>query len=174
MPHISIQSFVDLCKGSASELSLDQLHRALLGMKSIYALLGGNFDELQSLYDTYTPYVACFLSEMTNALLRLAAHVVSWLTGATLRPPTAYLASVPVSLPLIGLTQLMQYLVTCRVARVSPGEMREKLKGAVVVAASTSIESYFEQSRKGMKWLFYCGYRGQQAFTVFALEPGIV
>ena len=25
-----------------------------------------------------------------------------------------------------------------------------------------------------MKWLFYCGYRGQQAFPVLALEPSIV
>lgn len=169
---------------------------------SIYALFGGQgtnevyFDELQSLYDTYTPYVASFLSEMTKVLLPLAASlesstyythgldVVSWLAGATPRPPTAYLASVPVSLPLIGLTQLTQYLVTCRAVRLSPGEMRKKLQGAtghsqgvvsaVVVAASTSFESYFEESRKGMKWLFYCGYRGQQAFPVLALEPSIV
>ena len=169
---------------------------------SIYALFGGQgtnevyFDELQSLYDTYTPYVASFLSDMTKALTPLTAglesstyythglDVVSWLTGAAPRPPTAYLASVPVSLPLIGLTQLTQYLITCRVARLSPGEMREKLQGAtghsqgvvsaVVIAASTSLESYFEQSRKGMKWLFYCGYRGQQAFPVLALEPSIV
>ncbi|KZT67951.1 hypothetical protein DAEQUDRAFT_367722 [Daedalea quercina L-15889] len=169
---------------------------------SIYALFGGQgtnevyFDELQSLYDTYTPYVSSFLAEMTKVLLPLAGglesstyythglDVMSWLTGVTARPPTAYLASVPVSLPLIGLTQLTQYLVTCRVARLSPGEMREKLQGAtghsqgivsaVVVAASTSLESYFAECKKGMKWLFFCGYRGQQAFPVLALEPSIV
>ncbi|KZT01368.1 fatty acid synthase [Laetiporus sulphureus 93-53] len=170
---------------------------------SVYAIFGGQgtnevyFDELQNLYDTYKPFVASFISEMTrDVLLPLTAElesttyythgldVLSWLTGATARPPTTYLASIPASLPLIGLTQLTQYLIVCRVARLSPEEMRAHLHGAtghsqglisaVVIAASTTFESFFANVQKALRWLFFCGLRGQQAFPVLALEPSIV
>ncbi|KAI0950742.1 hypothetical protein AcW1_007973 [Taiwanofungus camphoratus] len=168
---------------------------------SIYAIFGGQgtnevyFDELQNLYDVYKPFVASFLAEMTQILVPLALEsestyyshsldVISWLTNLTSRPPISYLASIPVSLPLIGLTQLTQYLVVCRVARLSPGELRDRLHGAtghsqgivsaVTISASTSLESFFENSAKALKWLFFCGYRGQQAFPVLALEPSMI
>lgn len=170
---------------------------------SIYAIFGGQgtnevyFDELQNLYDTYTPYVAPFITSLTEeVLLPLAAEygpttyyahgldVLSWLTGARPRPPTAYLASIPVSFPLIGLTQLTQYLVVCRTTGLTPAEMRSRLAGAtghsqglvsaVVVAAATTVSTFVSESLKAMKWLFYCGYRGQEAFPVLALEPSIV
>ncbi|PCH42040.1 fatty acid synthase [Wolfiporia cocos MD-104 SS10] len=170
---------------------------------SIYAIFGGQgtnevyFDELQNLYDTYKPYVASFITAVTQQVLlpleeasqsnTYYAHgldVISWLSGAKERPPTAYLASIPVSFPIIGLTQLTQYLVVCRAARLTPGEMRARLDGAtghsqglvsaVVIAAATTLESFFEHSQRAIKWLFWCGQRGQRAFPVLALEPSIV
>jgi fatty acid synthase subunit alpha len=56
---------------------------------------------------------------------------VSWLSGATARPAVPYLASVPNSFPLIGLTQLVQYLVVCHVAGVTLGQLRSQLSGAM-------------------------------------------
>ncbi|OBZ72637.1 Fatty acid synthase subunit beta [Grifola frondosa] len=179
------------------------LSAAAQGDASIYALFGGQgtnevyFDELQTLYDIYKPYVASFLTTITREVLvpLVAASeatsyythgldVVSWLSGASPRPPTAYLASVPVSLPLIGLTQLTQYLVICQVSKLSPGELRSRLQGAtghsqgivsaVCIAASTTFESFVDNSRKALRWLFFCGLRGQQAFPVLALEPSMV
>ncbi|KAF7312560.1 Fatty acid synthase subunit alpha [Mycena indigotica] len=170
---------------------------------SVFALFGGQgtnevyFDELQSLYDIYQPFVAQFIEIVTkDALIPLAAaqnstfhytfglDVVSWLSGASPRPSTAYLASVPVSFPLIGLTQLVQYLVACNVAGLTPGEYRDTLAGAtghsqgivsaVAISASTSFESFTANGLKAIKWLFFSGLRGQQAFPVVALEPGIV
>ena len=179
------------------------LSASVAGKASIFALFGGQgtnevyFDELQNLYDTYKPFVAPFVKTITeDILVPLAedeeeytyyAHgldVLSWLSGATPRPSVSYLASVPVSFPLIGLTQLVQYLVVCHVADLTPGELRARIAGAtghsqgivsaVAIAASDSFEDFYENSRKAVKWLFYSGLRGQEAFPVTALEPSIV
>lgn len=173
------------------------------GDASLYALFGGQgpnevyFDELQALYDTYKPYVASFIETISREVLVPLAKeneettyythgldVQSWLSGAVSRPPISYLASVPISLPLIGLTQLTQYLIISRVAGICPGELRSLFAGAtghsqglvsaVAIAASSSIESFFENSKKAAKWLFFCSLRGQQYFPLLALEPTII
>ncbi|KAI0749711.1 fatty acid synthase [Daedaleopsis nitida] len=172
------------------------LSAATRGDASIYALFGGQgtnevyFDELQILYDIYKPYVSPFLSTITKdeseeeSLYTHGLDVISWLSGASPRPPVAYLASIPVSFPLIALTQLTQFLVICRVARLTPGDLRSQLHGAtghsqglvsaLAIAASTTFESFYENTSKSVKWSFYSGLRGQQAFPVLALEPSIV
>jgi len=170
---------------------------------SIYALFGGQgtnevyFDELQALHDTYKPYVSDLITSITNEILvplvlsreacsfyNYGMDVASWLSGTSPRPPVAYLASIPVSLPLIGLTQLVQYLVICRVSGFTPGELRDHIAGAtghsqgvvsaIAISASTSFESFDINAKKALRWLFFCGMRGQEAFPVLALEPGIV
>ena len=173
------------------------------GDASLYALFGGQgpnevyFDELQSLYDIYKPYVADFIEVISREVLVPLAkeseettyythglNVHSWLSGATSPPPTSYLASVPISLPLIGLTQLTQYLIISRVAAICPGELRTLFAGAtghsqglvsaVAIAASSSLESFLENSKKSAKWLFFCSLRGPQYFPLLALEPTII
>ena len=179
------------------------LQAAEKGEAGIYALFGGQgtnevyMDELQGLYDTYTPYVAPFVTVMVNTVLvPLAADwesvnyygygldVLSWLSGASPRPPVAYLASIPISYPLIALTQLVQYLIVCRVANLTPGELRSRLAGttghsqglgsAIAIAASESFESFSENTAKMLKWSFFSSLRGQEFFPVLALEPSIV
>jgi fatty acid synthase subunit alpha len=73
--------------------------------------------------------------------------VFSWPSGAIPRPSIAYLASVPISSPLIGLIQLVRYLVVGRVSGLTPEKLRERITGAtghsqglvsaIVIAAST-------------------------------------
>ncbi|EKM78079.1 hypothetical protein AGABI1DRAFT_61049 [Agaricus bisporus var. burnettii JB137-S8] len=178
------------------------LDAAKSGKASIFALFGGQgtnevyFNELQSLYDIYQPYVTPFLESVLPDLIGLAEDevdssyythgldVVSWLSDATKRPSIAYLASAPLSLPLIGLTQLIQYLVVCRVANLTPGQVRSRIAGAtghsqgilsaVVISASETFDDFTENSRKALRWLFYCGLRGQQAFPPVAVEPSLV
>ena len=177
---------------------------AVLSKKaSIFALFGGQgtnevyFDELQNLYDIYKPFVAPFAQALTeNVLVPLVAEeeastyytfgldVLSWLSGVAARPAVPYLASVPISFPLIGLTQLVQYLVVCHVANLTPGEHRSRNSGAtghsqgivsaVVIAASGTFEEFADNSHKAIKWLFYSGLRGQRAFPVTSVEPSIV
>jgi fatty acid synthase subunit alpha len=122
---------------------------AAKGNASIFALFGGQgtnevyFDELQPIYDIYKPFVAGFLATITNEVLKplAAAHsstpycthgldIISWLPRASPKPSTSYLASVPVSLPLIGPTLLVQYLVACHVTSSTPGSLRSLISGA--------------------------------------------
>ena len=171
---------------------------------SVYALFGGQgtnevyFDELQSLYDIYKPYVAPFLEDSTRVLVPLAKEadhngfafysngldVLAWLNGSISKPSVEYLASIPISFPLIGLTQLTQYLVATRVANLTPGEMRGLLDGAtghsqgivsaVAISASATFEAFTENTAKALKWLFYSGLRGQESFPVVSVESSIV
>ncbi|QRV90063.1 fatty acid synthase subunit beta [Ceratobasidium sp. AG-Ba] len=178
---------------------------AASGDAEIYALFGGQgtnevyFDELKSLYAIYKPYVHDYVAKMTSEILvplsqspdaqKLAYYtygldVLGWLQGTVTTPPIDYLASVPVSLPVIGLTQLVQYLVVCRASALTPGELRDRLKGAtghsqgilsaVVASTSTSLESFSTNSAKALKWLFWVGARGQEAFPTLAVEPNVV
>jgi fatty acid synthase subunit alpha len=169
---------------------------------SIFAIFGGQgtndviLEELQALYDIYTPYVAPFIEEMTKeVLIPLASssptsfysyglNVISWLTGVSTPPPVSYLVAVPVSLPLIGLTQLAQYLVAARVASVTPGDLLSSIAGAtghsqgvvsaVAIAASTTYESFNENAKKALKWLLLAGSRAQTGFPVLSIEPSII
>jgi hypothetical protein len=105
------------------------------------------FDERQNLYDIYKPFLIPFIQTLTEDILaplateEASAHcldVVSWLLGpsAVARPAVPYLASVPISFPLIGLTRLpvVQYLpvIVCHIANLtpSPRELRSRLSGA--------------------------------------------
>ena len=171
------------------------------GDASIYAVFGGQgtnevyFDELQSLYDLYTPYIASFIRAINDELFSPLVHsssfafdhgldVLSWLSGSAPRPPVSYLASVAVSFPLIGLTQLAQYLVTFKVAGLTPGEMLDRLSGAtghsqgivsaVAISASSTYEQFILNSKKALKWLFLAGSRAQVTFPVVSLEPSII
>ncbi|KAF8656258.1 hypothetical protein AX16_002694 [Volvariella volvacea WC 439] len=179
------------------------LASAITGQTSIFALFGGQgindvyFDELQNLHDIYKPLIASFLQTVSaDVLVPLAdaeqdssfythgLDVAAWLSGEQPRPAVPYLASVPISFPLIGLTQLVQYLIVSKVAGLTPGDLRSRLTGAtghsqgivsaVVISASETFEDFTENTRKALKWLFYSGLRGQQAFPLVALEPGIV
>ena len=112
--------------------------------------------------DVLTPLAA---EEEASSHYTFGLDVVSWLSVATARPVPCIvaLASVPISLPLIGLTQLVQYLVVCHVANLTPGELRSWLSGstghpqgivsAVVIAASGAFEELANNSHKAVKWL---------------------
>ena len=179
------------------------LAEALSGRASVFALFGGQginevyFDELQTLFDTYRPFVEPFLRDTVDEVLKPLTStsqdtsfyehgmdVISWLTEATPRPPVAYLASVPVSFPLIGLTQFTQYLVAARVSGLSPAELSARFSGAsghsqglvtaIAISSSKDDASFVDNARKALKWLFFAGLRGQQLFPVLALEPSVV
>lgn len=177
------------------------------GKAQAFAIFGGQgnneiyFNELQALFDTYRPLVEELLQKSTTALQSWADEaatrggfanfyaygldVLSWLQHPSIRPPVEYTASVPLSLPLIGLTQLTQYLVSCRAAGLTPGEMRDRLVAgstghsqgvvsAVVVSASSSVESFYDNAIKALGLLFNIGKRGQETFPTRGIEPALV
>jgi fatty acid synthase subunit alpha len=131
-------------EGTSKLATPSLLAEALSGRASIFALFGGQgineiyFDDLQTLFNAYRPLIEPFLVSIIDEDLRPLASFqgtsfykhslsdISWLTGAV---PLDYFAFVPVSFPLIGLTQFTQYLVAARVSGPSPAELSAHFSG---------------------------------------------
>ncbi|KAK4705985.1 hypothetical protein P7C70_g226, partial [Phenoliferia sp. Uapishka_3] len=186
------------------------LSEAAAGTAELYAVFGGQgmnevyFEELESLYNLYSPLLESFLSLASAHLSSLAAaeqstqlygnslDALSWLKDSSTRPSVPYLASCAVSLPLIGLTQLAQYVVYGKGANLGPRELGASFKGATghsqgVVsacviakeypAASSSSgdawEPFYEHALHGLTVLFQIGLQGSLAFPPLALNPAL-
>lgn len=165
----------------------------------LYAIFGGQgnieeyFDELREVYTTYPSLVEPFVKASATLLEELSRDpraeklyskgldIMRWLRHPESQPDTDYLVSAPVSLPLIGLTQLLHYMVLCKIMGVDPGFTREHFRGttghsqgivtAVAIAASDSWENFHERSAQALALLFWIGSRSQQAFPRTSLAP---
>ncbi|KAF2191011.1 beta subunit of fatty acid synthase [Zopfia rhizophila CBS 207.26] len=169
---------------------------------SIYAVLGGQgnieeyFEELREIYTTYPSFVEDFVAAEAQHLLNLSRDpraeklyskgldVMRWLNNRDSQPDTDYLVSAPVSLPLIGLTQLAHYVVTCRVLGSHPGHIRGRLSGvtghsqgvvtAAAIAEAKNWESFETAAKNAITILFWIGTRSQQAYPRTSLAPSIL
>ncbi|EAT90379.2 hypothetical protein SNOG_02167 [Parastagonospora nodorum SN15] len=172
------------------------------GNAVIYAVLGGQgnieeyFDELREIYNTYTPFVEDFIAAEAQHLLQLSRDpraeklyskgldVMRWLNNRESQPDTEYLVSAPVSLPLIGLTQLAHFIVTTRVLGGHPGNVRKRFAGvtghsqgvvtAAAIAQAKNWATFQESSKKAIEILFWIGTRSQQAFPRTSLAPSVL
>ncbi|KAF2086577.1 beta subunit of fatty acid synthase [Saccharata proteae CBS 121410] len=168
----------------------------------IYPVFGGQgnieeyFDELRQVYTTYPAFVEDFVNAAAAHLQLLSRDpraekqyskgldVMRWLNNRESQPDTDYLVSAPVSLPLIGLTQLTHYVVTCRVLGSHPGHVRSYFTGttghsqgvvtAAAIAASGSWETFDKSSRDALTVLFWIGSRSQQAYPRTSLAPNVL
>ncbi|KAK4553557.1 beta subunit of fatty acid synthetase [Recurvomyces mirabilis] len=168
----------------------------------VYAIFGGQgnieeyFDELREVWSTYPSLVEDFISTAAALLQGLARDtqaekmyakgldVMRWLNFPEAQPDTDYLVSAPVSFPLIGLTQLAHYVVTCRVLGTHPGHVRERFAGttghsqgvvvATAIAASGNWESFDKAARNALTILFWMGARSQQAYPRTSLAPNVL
>lgn len=96
----------------------------------------------------------------------------TWLLTRSTRPPVPYLASCAVSLPLIGLVQMCQFMVTGRILGYkTPKEFATSMKGAtghsqgvvtatVIAMGGDSWDEYIQNACEGLKVLFSIGLRG--------------
>lgn len=168
----------------------------------LFAIFGGQgnieeyFDELREVYTTYPWFVADFILQSASLLQSLARDpraeklfskgldVMRWLHNKDSQPDTDYLVSAPVSLPLIGLVQLANYMVTCKALGLTPDTVRERLSGvtghsqgivtAAAIAAAGSWESFGEVSKTALTVLFWIGSRSQQAYPRTSLTPNVL
>lgn len=168
----------------------------------LYAVFGGQgnieeyFDELREVYNTYPSLVEDFIGTAAALLQNLSRDpqaeklypkgldVMRWLNNRESQPDTDYLVSAPVSLPLIGLTQLAQYVVTCRVLGTHPGHVRDRFSGttghsqgvvtAAAIAASGNWEAFDKAARNALTILFWIGSRSQQAYPRTSLAPNVL
>lgn len=107
--------------------------------------------------------------------------VSGWLSGTSPKPDNEYFVPAPVSLPLIGMTQLLQYLVVCRCSGLSPDEFRrcfvnttghsQGVISAVVLSSSDTPAALHFNIVAAIRLLFHLGKRGQAAFPSTTLEP---
>ena len=168
----------------------------------IFAIFGGQgfedyFNELRGLYTVYGTLIGDFVTHMAEFIAKLGQSdqstrkvyskgldVLRWLQDADSLPDSEYLISAPVSLPLIGVTQLTHYAIMCRVLGREPGQIAQILKGATghsqgivtaaAVAASTDWSSFLDQAHKAVTILFWIGCRSQESFPVTNLPPAVL
>ncbi|KAI1329106.1 enoyl reductase domain of FAS1 [Xylariaceae sp. FL0255] len=138
-------------------------------------------DQLAEVYSLYQPLVESMTASLSTVLYSLSRHPVTksfylgreidvnaWLADPSTQPEKSFLGSAPVSLPIIGLTSLLHYCVTCKTLGKTPGEMASLLSGvtghsqglvvAAAVAKSHSWESFFTEARLAVEMLFWMGY----------------
>ncbi|KAL8824962.1 MAG: hypothetical protein Q9191_004700 [Dirinaria sp. TL-2023a] len=168
----------------------------------LYAIFGGQgnieeyFEELREVYTTYPAFVETLIQSCADLLQALSRDaravklyskgldVMRWLHDRDSQPDTDYLVSAPVSLPLIGLAQLAHYTVTCKALGLTPGDIRDCLKGstghsqgivtATAIAAADTWESFNKVAKDAITILFWIGARSQQAYPRTSLAPSIL
>lgn len=166
------------------------------------AIFGGQgntenlMEELVDLDRIYRPLCREFFLRVTSGLqaaaqdpiskdyMALGFDIISWVDNAESRPPRDYLFSAAVCLPLVGLIQLMNYHIMCRILSMSPGALRSRFIGAtghsqgIVAAAVMSLSEteadLVENTKKAIETLFWIGLRAQQAYPVTTLSPTIL
>ena len=172
------------------------------GDAQLYALFGGQgntddyISELREVYDTYAHLVVDVISWGSRLLKDLSRDpragktysrgldLMAWLQKPDEQPEADYLITAPVSFPLIGLLQLVQYSLSCRLLGTDPQGLRDSLVGAsghsqgIVVALAISCadswDSFYEAGKAALTILFWTGLRSQQIYSPTSLHPALV
>ncbi|PVV05312.1 hypothetical protein BB560_000171 [Smittium megazygosporum] len=175
---------------------------SLIGSVKLMGLFGGQgnsenyFDETRDVFQIYEPLIKPFMELMSSHIKSLSLEpqwrsalpkgmdIIYWLTHPEVQPDTSYLISAPVSMPLIGMTQLANFLVLCKVLNKTPQWLTKNFKGltghsqglitAVAVASSTTEESFIHNSKVAIAMLLSIGCRGQLCFPQTTLTPTIL
>ncbi|KAJ1727389.1 hypothetical protein LPJ72_005964 [Coemansia sp. Benny D160-2] len=114
----------------------------LVGLFRGQGAMDNYIEETRAIYTTYGPLVKDFVGQMNeflgkecadprvSALYKYGLDVHSWITNPKEElPSTEYLLSVAVSIPVVGLTQLMQIVVLYKTLGIAPGELAASFKG---------------------------------------------
>lgn len=171
------------------------LQMAADGAVGLFPMFGGQgvewLPELRSLYFTYPETRgliergAAILQEyakkheVAKSFLRHGFDIITWIkedeTSSKI-PSKEYLFSAPISYPMIGFTQLVQYFITVKIWGLPLEKVVSLFKGstghsqgivsAVVTASSQTIEELLSNICKALSLLFWIGVRLQQASPI--------
>lgn len=178
------------------------LRAAENGSASLYTTFGGQgntttyFEEIRKLHVTYAPFIAEFLTSSAEHLIYLSRNrscqktfsadfdILRWLRVPASTPAPELLIKAPYSFPLIGLLQLLNYMIACKVVGETPCTFRKFVSGttghsqgiitAVVTAGATTWESFESIARSALTILFWIGVRSQQAYPQRAISPATI
>ncbi|KAJ2598274.1 hypothetical protein GGF39_002714, partial [Coemansia sp. RSA 1721] len=162
------------------------------------AVFGGNsgstsyLDQARWMVDVYGPLISDYVVQMSEFLDAesmddrlidaygdgLAIH--RWITEPESMPEHEYLVSSPVSMPLIGLVQLMQLMVLYKTFNVSPGDLAcrfsvatghsQGIISAVLLSTLTGDEdSFITGSKKALGLWMLVGAFPQLAFPYYQI-----
>ncbi|CDK24222.1 unnamed protein product [Kuraishia capsulata CBS 1993] len=169
----------------------------------IFAIFGGQgntddyFEELRDIYHTYNGLISDFLHKVqaklqglirstpdTDRIYSQGMDLINWLENEDLTPDADHLLSIPISCPLICVIQLCHYIITAKALSLTPGQIRDLMKGAtghsqglvtaVVVASSGSWAEFEVNALKAVEFLFFIGVRCLQTYPNTSLSPSIV
>ncbi|KAF5024654.1 hypothetical protein F66182_3276 [Fusarium sp. NRRL 66182] len=168
------------------------LRLAQRGEAKIFTHFGGQgtptnpFEEIRDMNQTYHSLIGRFLDVTAMTLLELSQHpdasgvlnghvidILGWLQTPEAIPNPSVLGAAPMSFPLIGLLQLLQYMITSKALGLTPLEMHRHISGTtghsqgIIVAAVTAIahdwSSFSCLSILALRLLFWIGIRAQVA-----------
>ncbi|KAL9609772.1 MAG: hypothetical protein Q9167_005484 [Letrouitia subvulpina] len=107
-----------------------------------------------------------------------------WLQDPDTMPSSAYVASAPISFPVIGLISLSHFCITCKSLNKSPGAIRDLLRGvtghsqgiiaAAAVSRSDSWDSFLDSTRLAVEMLFWIGFESHHANPSSALAAAAI
>lgn len=154
----------------------------------ICAVFGGQgpsnraiLQELRDLNAIYRPFTKDLVNMAADSMRKLSQlpetsifyecqglDLETWLQDPGAAPNAAYVASAPVSFPIIGLLSLCHYCIACRTMGMRPGELRRLLRGvtghsqgvvvAAVIARSDSWDEFYYFAQLAIELLFWIGF----------------
>ncbi|KAL2823455.1 acyl transferase domain-containing protein [Aspergillus cavernicola] len=142
--------------------------------------------EFEELYNTYKPMLRRLLGVIGPCLYELSTQseyssyyrgqsldLETWIHDSTTAPGLDFIASAPVSVPIIGALSLARYCVICHVAGLDPAGMRSTLHGttghsqgilvSIAIAMSDSWDSFYRNSQQTIEILFHLGWECHHA-----------
>ncbi|KAJ2634695.1 fatty acid synthase alpha subunit Lsd1, partial [Coemansia sp. RSA 1286] len=163
---------------------------------NLFAVFGGNpgttshLDKARWMADVYGPLIGDFVEQMSDfmqaesrdkRLVRAYPKglcVYRWINNTLAVPDDQYLISSPVSIPLVGLVQLMQFMVLYKTLGISPGELARRfdvatghsqgITSAVLLSTLTDDEdSFVSGSKKALGLWMLIGAFPQLAFPYY-------
>ncbi|KAJ2503686.1 fatty acid synthase alpha subunit Lsd1 [Coemansia sp. RSA 1972] len=136
-------------------------------------------DETRTVFNVYRPLVEDFARSMAEFIIketsvlqfaRVYEHgldIMRWIEEPESTPEQSYMVSVPVCMPVVGLTQLMQVMVAYKTLGISPAELADGFQwitghsqgivGAAVLSMVTDEESFYNVSRIALGLTFIAG-----------------
>ncbi len=201
----SARSLLSDTSSGASKATAQSSESALLeasrsGDASICAIFGGQgsinpscLSDLRALYIKYQDVLEDLVevaATTINGLINLPStadyyetsgfDLKKWLQEPESEPSRGYIATAPISFPLIGLISLSHYCIVCNKLAKSPGEVRNSLRGvtghsqgiiaAATIARSESWETFLTSTRLAMEILFWIGFESHHATPASSLS----
>ena len=171
-----------------------------IGKAQLYAVCGGQsavnltcLKELRELNSIYKVLLEDLIDVAAHTLDRLVHlpstirfyerygfDIKSWLKSPQNIPSQNYIASAPLSFPIIGLLSLSHYCIACKTLGKSPGELRNLFQGvaghsqgiiaAATIARSSSWASFYSSTKMMVEILFWIGFECHHATPASSLS----